>query len=180
MRLPNKVGGGARTNVNGLEFEGRTDLLHALKDHPDFDVDGNMIKKHGKLAAHYFEKHGLYKNFLEVEGIDYKKILSKKLLPDGAILVGKTMYIIEKKFQSGSGSVDEKLQTCDFKKKQYTKLFAPLGIKVEYYYVLNDWFDNPCNKDVFDYIISVGCKYFIEKLPLHEIGLEDADIQNKP
>lgn len=171
MRIPNTVGGGAKTNVNGLHFEGRTDLLEALRKHPDFEVEDNMVKKKGELVAHYFEKHSLYKLFLIPKGIDYRRLLSKKLLPDGALLVGKTIYIIEKKYQAGSGSVDEKLQTCDFKKKQYTKLFQPLGITVEYYYVLNTWFDNPCNRDVFDYIRSVGCKYFIEDLPLNEVGL---------
>lgn len=170
-RLPNTVGGGARTNVNGLQFEARTDLLEALRNHPEFEVEGNMVKRNGELVAHYFEKHSLYNLFLRPKGIDYKSLLSKKLLPDGAILVGNTMYIIEKKFQGGAGSVDEKLQTCDFKKKQYTKLFASLGITVEYYYVLSDWFRSPIYKDVFDYIHSVGCKYFIGELPLNEIGL---------
>lgn len=170
-KKPNTVGGGARTNANGLHFEGRTDLLEALNKHPEYEVEGNMVKKNGELVAHYFEKHSLYKLFLEPKGINYKDLLSKKLLPDGALLVGNTMYIIEKKYQAGPGSVDEKLQTCDFKKKQYNKLFQSLGIKVEYYYVLNSWFDNKCNNDVFEYIESVGCKYFIEDLPFNEIGL---------
>jgi hypothetical protein len=170
-RKPNSVGGGARTNQNGLSFESRTDLLGALTKHPDFIVKGNQVFRDGKIVAHYYEKHNLYSKYLIPAGINYKDVLSKKLLPDGAILVGNTIYIIEKKFQGGSGSVDEKLQTCDFKKKQYTKLFAPLGIKVEYYYVLNDWFDKPEYNDVFEYIESVNCKYFLEVLPLNEIGL---------
>lgn len=170
-RIPNKVGGGSRTNLNGLEFEGRTDLLQALIKHPNCTVMGNQVFRDGEIVAHYYEKHNLYKAFLEPSGIDYKKILSKKILPDGALLVGKTMYVIEKKYQAGSGSVDEKLQTCDFKKKQYIKLFTPLDINVEYYYVLNDWFDKPEYDDVFEYIKSVGCKYFIEELPFNEIGL---------
>jgi hypothetical protein len=170
-KKPNTVGGGARTNANGLHFEGRTDLLEALNKHPDYEVEGNMVKKNGELVAHYFEKHNLYNLFLKPQGVDYKKILSKKILPDGAILVADTIYIIEKKYQAGAGSVDEKLQTCQFKKNQYIKLFAPLKINVEYYYVLNDWFDKPEYKDVFEYIESVGCKYFIEDLPFNEIGL---------
>jgi hypothetical protein len=170
-KKPNTVGGGARTNLNGLEFEGRTDLLEALKKHPECTVEGNQVFKDGKIVAHYYEKHNLYKAFLEPSGINYKDILSKKILPDGALLVDKTIYIIEKKYQAGSGSVDEKLQTCDFKKKQYVKLCTPLNIKVEYYYVLNDWFDKPEYNDVFQYIESVGCKYFIEELPFNEIGL---------
>lgn len=170
-RKPNTVGGGANTNNNGLAFEGRTDLLQSLTQHPDFNVNENNVYRDGEIVAQYFEKHNLYSKFLLPNGINYKNILSKKLLPDGALLVGNTMYIIEKKYQAGSGSVDEKLQTCDFKKKQYTKLFAPLNIRVEYYYVLNDWFDKPEYADVFNYIESVGCKYFIEELPFNEIGL---------
>jgi hypothetical protein len=170
-KKPNTVGGGAKTNHNGLAFEGRTDLLEALNQHPDFTVNGNQVFRNGDIVAHYYEKHNLYTGYLKPAGVDYTKILSKKLLPDGALLVGHTMYIIEKKYQAGSGSVDEKLQTCDFKKKQYTKLFAPLNINVEYYYVLNDWFDKPEYDDVFHYIESVGCKYFIEELPFNEIGL---------
>lgn len=170
-RKPNTVGGGANTNKNGLSFEGRTDLLGAFNLNPDFTVNGNQVFKNGEIVAHYYEKHKLYSEYLKPAGVDYKTIISKKLLPDSALLVGNTMFIIEKKFQSGGGSVDEKIQTCDFKKKQYTKLFKPLGIKVEYYYILNDWFDTPSNKDVFNYIEEVGCKYFIQNLPLNEIGL---------
>ncbi len=170
-KKPNIVGGGANTNLNGLDFEGRTDLLSALNKHPEFEVNGNSVMKNGKLVALYFEKHNLYKSFLKPKGIDYKTILSKKILPDGAILVDNTIYIIEKKFQGGSGSVDEKLQTCDFKKQQYIKLFSPLNIRVEYYYILNEWFDKPQYIDVFEYIESVGCRYFIVDLPLEAIGL---------
>ena len=170
-KKPNTVGGGARTNINGLHFEGRTDLLKALNEHPDFTVMGNQVFRDGAIVAHYYEKHNLYHGFLKPAGIDYTKILSKKLLPDGALLVGNTIYIIEKKYQAGSGSVDEKLQTCDFKRKQYIKLFESLNIKVEYYYVLNSWFDKKEYNDVFEYIESVGCKYFIEDLPFNEIGL---------
>lgn len=34
--------------------------------------------------------------------------------------------MIEYKFQKDAGSVDEKLQTCDLKKKQYKKLLSNL------------------------------------------------------
>jgi len=42
-------------------------------------------------------------------------------LPDDAMLViiRETLFIIEIKFQQVEGSVDEKLQTCDFKRKQF-------------------------------------------------------------
>lgn len=171
-KLPNTVGGGARTNLNGLQFEGRTDLLEAIRQHPVYNLnEREEVVKDNLVVAKYFEKNGLYKKLLEPKGINYKAVISKKLLPDGALLVGNTLYIIEKKYQAGAGSVDEKLQTCDFKKKQYQKLFNPLGINVEFYYVLNRWFEQEANRDVFEYIKSVGCKYFIENLPFNEIGL---------
>ena len=170
-RKPNTVGGGSKTNFNGLKFEARADLREAIAIHPAYDLRSDKVYENGKVVAKYYEKHSLYKDFLTPNDVDYKAYLSKKLLPDGALLVDKTIYIIEKKFQAGSGSVDEKLQTCDFKKKQYIKLFKPLNIKVEYYYVLNDWFRKPEYNDVFEYIESVGCKYFIEELPLEEVGL---------
>jgi len=171
-RTPNIVGGGSNTNFNGLKFEGRTDLLEAINLHPNYSIQNkNEVIKNNEVVALYFEKHSLYKDFLLPNKINYQNILSKKLLPDSALLVGNTIFIIEKKYQAGSGSVDEKLQTCDFKKKQYIKLFSPLSIKVEYYYVLNDWFDKPQYKDVFEYIESVDCKYFIEDLPLNTLNL---------
>jgi len=111
---------------------------------------------------------------LEEKGIGYKKLISKKLLPDDAIfvIINNTMFILEIKFQSGSGSTDEKLQTCDFKIKQYRKLLARLNVEVKYIYILNDWFKKPEYKDVLDYIISIeGCSYYFNYLPLQKIGL---------
>ena len=67
--------------------------------------------------------------------------------------------------------MDEKLQTCDFKRKQYKKLMAALNIGVEYIYVLNDWFKDPGYKDVLDYVISVGCQFCFQDLPFEKLGL---------
>ena len=173
--------GGANTQT-GIVFEKKVELatrLNKLDGYKCVEVKYKKIRSKSyeiyfekKLVAQTFQKHALY-SFLEERKIDWKKILSKKLLPDDTIYVIKdnTIYILEMKFQEVDGSVDEKLQTCDFKKKQYVKLFTPLNIKVEYYYVLNDWFDKPEYKDVFEYIVNVGCKYFIEELPFNEIGL---------
>ena len=46
-------------------------------------------------------------------------------MPDESFFNIKTnkLIIIEKKWQQIEGSVDEKLQTCDFKKKQYETKF---------------------------------------------------------
>lgn len=97
----------------------------------------------------------------------------KKRLPDDSLLVivRETLFIIEVKYQHVHGSVDEKLQTCDFKRKQYLKLVTPLGLRVEYVYVLNDWFKQPQYNDVLDYIQSVNCHYRFNEIPLSWLGL---------
>ncbi|MEK9148524.1 MAG: hypothetical protein AAB267_00600, partial [Candidatus Desantisbacteria bacterium] len=111
--------------------------------------------------------------FLSESKVDGKQILSKRLLPDNTLLVivRKTLFVIEVKCQQVSEVVHWKLQTCDFKRKQYLKLVSPLGLKVEYVYVLNDWFNKPEYKDVLDYIHSVNCHYRFNELPLSWLGL---------
>ena len=164
------IGGG--NTITGLNFEKETDILSLLKSKRGYKISNNVIYYKDREVAKSFKKNNLYK-FLESKGVDYRKILSKKLLPDEAIyvVINNTLFIIEVKFQKVAGSVDEKLQTCDFKRKQYAKLMAPLNIEVEYIYILSDWFRNPGYKDVLDYIISVGCQYYFKYLPLQKLGL---------
>ncbi len=164
------IGGG--NTITGLNFEKKIDILKLLKSKKGYEIKKNIIFFNKKEVARSFKKHGLYK-FLETKKINYKKYLSKKLLPDEAlyVIINNTLFIIEMKFQKVAGSVDEKLQTCDFKRKQYAKLMAPLNIEVEYIYILSDWFRKPEYKDVLDYIISVGCQYYFKYLPLQKLGL---------
>jgi len=164
--------GGGRT-ITGLRFESRVTLEKVIAVIPNYKVSNDVVYFKGKKVAEFYPKNKLYKNLLEPHHIDYSKIISKRLLPDEAILILKeqTLFIIEIKFQEVAGSVDEKLQTCDFKNKQYKKLLAPLDIAVKYVYVLSDWFKNPAYKDVLDYVESVGCYYFFNELPMGFLGL---------
>ncbi len=163
--------GGAKTQV-GLAFEGRVSLLSVFSRAQGYSVNGDTISQDGKVIAQSFSKNKLYA-FLEEHGVDYKTILSKKLLPDEALYfpAQKKLFIVEIKFQEVAGSVDEKLQTCDFKKRQYLKLFSPLDIEVDYIYILNDWFKKPEYRDVLAYINQVGCHYFFHTLPFEVLGL---------
>jgi hypothetical protein len=148
--------------ITGLNFEGKADFLDILRSIEGYTGQNSATKSDlevffdGKLVARVFKKHAFYR-FLEENSVDWEKIISKKLLPDDAILViiRETLCIIEVKYQQAAGSVDEKLQTCDFKRKQYLKLVQSPG----YGYVLNDWFKYPSYKDVLDYINSVNCHY---------------------
>ena len=165
-----KGGGNTRT---GLVFEGKVDLAQFLNAQPHYAVCGDKVFYNGEQVARVFKKHLFYSVFLEELEKKKKKYLSKQLLPDDCIFVlhNNTLFIIECKFQQVKGSVDEKLQTCDFKKKQYKKLLAPANIEVEYVYLLGEWFKNPKYKDVLDYIISVNCSYYFEYIPLAKLGL---------
>ena len=51
------------------------------------------------------------------------------------------------------------------------KLFSELNYEIEYLYILCDWYKRPKYKDVLDYIISVGCQYYFNYIPLHKLGL---------
>ena len=168
-----KGGQGGANTLSGLKFEARTDLKTVLNSIKNYSVENGVVNFNGKEVARLYKKHDLYKQLLAPKGVTYPEIISRKLLPDDSILVlvNKTLHIIEIKFQGGPGSVDEKLQTCDFKNKQYNKLIKPLGIKVKYIYVLNDWFLKKEYKDVLKYITEVGCFYFFNEIPLDFLGL---------
>lgn len=175
--------GGSNTQT-GIVFEGKVDLCDFL----DLQVANYSVKKldigkgiffYGLLVATSYKKNELYK-YLESRNVNWKEHLSKKLLPDDAVYVIKenTLFILEIKFQQVAGSVDEKLQTCGFKLRQYKKLFSPLNYEVEFIYILNDWFKSPSYKDTLDYVLEMSCKYYFNYLPLHKIGLPVPELHN--
>jgi hypothetical protein len=165
-----KGGGNTRT---GLVFEGKTDLSTFLNSKTGYKVEKDKVFFEGELVARVFKKHSFYSVFLKELGIDWENCISRRLFPDDCIfvLMNNTLFVIECKFQQVEGSVDEKLQTCDFKKKQYQKLLSKANIDVEYVYLLSGWFTKPAYKDVLDYIHSVGCHYYFEYIPLTKLGL---------
>ncbi len=164
--------GGANT-LTGLDFEKRVDLRQVFSNIKDYSVKGHDLLFNGKIVAKLFKKNELYQKLLKEHHVKWEEKISKRLLPDETIFVltNNTLFIVEMKFQKVAGSVDEKLQTCDFKKKQYEKLLSGTGIRVEYCYVLSEWFMHPSYKDTLNYILSVGCKYFFETLPFEFLGL---------
>ncbi len=163
--------GGAETTKSGLRFERDTSLARALVE-AGFVVIDNSILDSGKPVGMLLENHKLYK-FLEGQAVDWRSIISSKLLPDEAVLSSRSqkLTIVEKKWQQVGGSVDEKLQTCGFKLRQYRRLFEPLGTHVQFVYLLNDWFAQPRYQDVLDYIREVGADFHFKSLPLELLDL---------
>jgi hypothetical protein len=168
-----KNGKGGGNTKTGLIFEGKVDLSTFLNQQPHYAIKGHDVYYDDDKIARVFKKNSFYSIFLKELDIDWSKYISKKLLPDDSIfvLMNNTLFIIECKHQQVAGSVDEKLQTCNFKKKQYKKLMAPANIDVEYIYLLDEWFRNDRYKDVLNYIQSVGCDYYFEYIPLAKLGL---------
>jgi len=165
------IGGG--NTVTGINFENEVDFLTLIAKQKGYTVCEHEIIYNDNVVAQAFKKHGFYK-YLEQKGVDWKKLISAQLLPDDAIFViaNNTFFILEIKFQVIGGSTDEKLQTCDFKIKQFRKLLSQLNAEVQYIYILSDWFTKPRYKDVLDYVITVpGCSYYFKYLPLQKIGL---------
>ena len=129
-----KDGEGGGSTVTGLRFEEKVNFLTLIQEIPGYSVRPSLsagadILFGGQKVAACFRKHEFYR-FLENRGVRWQDHISKRLLPDDAILVilRETLFIIEVKYQQVAGSVDEKLQTCDFKRKQYGRLVSPLGL----------------------------------------------------
>lgn len=173
--------GGANTRT-GLAFEEKSDLkdlflqIKGYKLIETTDKAGYEIYFNDKLVANCFKKYEFYRFLARPEyNVDWTKSFKRRLLPDNGlfIIVRDTLFIIEVKFQKVEGSVDEKLQTCDFKRKQYTKLVRSLNWRVEYVYVLSDWFKKEKYEDTLEYILSVNCHYLFNTIPLKWLGLPD-------
>lgn len=186
-RLPNTSGGGAETNRAGLTYEDAVDIVPFIASQLGYDIEQVSDKKdyfnvfyNKTLVARIFKKHALYREFLPELNIDYRTIFSKKLLPDNSIFIitDNKIIIIEVKNQNRTGSVDEKLQTCGFKLRQYKRLFKPANIDAEYIYILNEWFKQKEYADVLEYIREIGCDYYFDYIPIKRLGLPFPDGAN--
>lgn len=139
-------------------------MIHASRDTTTGLIFEEKIKINKKGIN--LTKHNLYR-YLKEKNIEYKDIISKKLLPDEAYYneEEKILYIYEKKYQQTAGSADEKPQTCGFKIHQFRKIGAAIGAREVYYtYIFNDWFKKPEYLDMLEYIKSIkGCDYIFEE-----------------
>ncbi len=171
-KIPNTHGGGALTNAHGLLFEQTTSLNEALINGGYRVTDVGEVKNSRGVILGYSRSKYDFISYLEEHGVDIS-VNSDRLLPDDAFInmFNRTIYIIEKKYQNVAGSVDEKLQTCLYKKRQYTKLASQIGYDLEYTYVLNDWFTRSKYADVLEFVEEEGCHYFFNELPLDFLGI---------
>jgi hypothetical protein len=139
-----------KTNLR-THFEENTDKLYSLS---------KIFPKNTGLPTSEIPKDKM-ERARKFEG---KYLLTKALEPDECWIdyESSTMTVFEKKFQDTDGSVDEKIQTSDFKWRQYKKIATELGLENVYYiFILGDYFKNPYYKDALDYVRSIPyCDYF--------------------
>ena len=149
-----------RDTTTGLKFEKATDLIDYLVRGRGYKHLGENIYSNGRTTLVNLKGNKLY-TWLNRYGVKFQDRISRKLLPDDCVYStgSNTLYVFEKKFQQTAGSADEKLQTCDFKKKQYQKMTKSLNMKVEYTYILSDWFKQEMYADALDYIKEMQCDY---------------------
>ena len=120
-RQANRFGGGANTNRNGLHFEQTTSLNTALQNAGFIIANHFEVYDRNQLLGYSINQDEFSTIFLRQNGINDRAINSKRWKPDEAFIneIDKTVYIIEKKFQRTSGSVDEKLATFPFKIREF-------------------------------------------------------------
>lgn len=146
----NEAGGGAQTNANGLKFEERVSLSALLPQRfPQFHIENHDIfltTQRGQVqVAQIYKKIDFWSDYVKslcpgILGKDSRgwdalslEIWSKMMFPDQVLIVHipshifrglkHRIFIIEMKTQEQGGSVDEKIQTIDFKTKQYLSVF---------------------------------------------------------
>lgn len=139
------------------------------------DEFGNALFKY-PLACN---SHPVLPLDLHGELVQYKSfrdILSKNIEPDDVFynIEEDTFYIIEKKKQTTTGSVDEKIRSYRSMMNLYYKLITrSTGSKVNFIYLLSDWFTDKKYFDDLENIEFEGGTYFIEELPISFLGLTE-------
>ena len=155
--------GGPNTNINGLKFEEVVDLKDRYESiQPSRNGIGSEVKFKGHLRTFIKVSKSALHKYMEKIG---EKNMTLKLaagckLPDEAYidLERNIVFVIEKKFQQESGSVDEKLQTGCFKQSHYKGLFP--NFKIYYMYCLSDWFKSDDYESVLKYLTDGGIPVF--------------------
>lgn len=117
--------GGSKTNHNGLHFENETSLFTKLINNK-FSIVKNKNEnyleyKNNNIETYYFQQNEFNKFIKKNYNIQiYKK-------PDEALIIKKdntiNIKIIEKKNQNVPGSVEDKLKTGAFNRREYELMF---------------------------------------------------------
>tara|TARA_Y100000590_G_C15605884_1_gene971947 strand:+ start:710 stop:1309 length:600 start_codon:yes stop_codon:yes gene_type:complete len=139
--------GGSKTNANGLPYENLTDLSTEYDDTKKYRNHSIIkFKQCENLFVSTNQSH-LFKYMKDKIDTSIKHAHGCKR-PDECYIneQDKKIFIIEKKFQQTGGSVCEKIQTTDFKKWQYKRLFPKY--EIIYIFCLSNWFKTNCKAEL--------------------------------
>lgn len=150
---------GKNANRSGAEFEKRNSFLQLVKQEQRLSYEFLDSKSTGKsvevpfeifykekLLAKSFHQNQIYKDYLEEEDVFWGDHFVKEVKPDVFVInyVLKKCFVLEMKNQKSQGSVDEKLQSFQFKIDYFEKLLSKssslCNFEFEYMYILSDWF----------------------------------------
>ena len=184
MKKPNQSGGGVNTNLNGMKFEMSTDLSVLIDRIPGYEVEeinfpdkrtvrGFNVKYSGEIIGKLMPTTRFY-DFLNDEGL--LNTNSKKWEPDEAFINyrNRTIYIVEKKTQAGTGSVDEKLLGFGNKRRLYQRLLdkADNPFSVQFIFMGDgNFFSEQSHKDYFEMMRADGIKIMLDEYDMNFIGL---------
>jgi hypothetical protein len=156
--------GGANTNKNGLPYENITDLCTLYEEiGAPIDKKYKSVKfvQHSEKIFINVNKSKLHSYMLYIQERNETIIpASGCKSPDEAYVDNETknVFIIEKKYQRGTGSVDEKIQTGPFKKEHYSELFP--NYKIHYIYCLCNWFKRDEYVSILNYLTKNNIPVF--------------------
>lgn len=155
--------GGVNTNLNGLAFEKLTNIEEKL-------LKNNFIKKHinkNKFGYYLINENNEKDNKTIIYLIQngFKTYIKSKFnidvyrQPDEAYLIKNNkddsyhLKILEKKNQNVEGSVEDKLKTGSFNRKEYELMFkdSNINIKVSYAFCLSKFLETKINSDTPKY-----------------------------
>lgn len=163
--------GGSNTNKNGLPYEELTDLTDKITIIEEIKIKKEKLKNSFIM---YFNNNDNelenQKSFIKTKKSELFKCMKDETdlkinkahgckEPDECYIDKeyKNIFIIEKKFQQGSGSVCEKIQSSDFKEWQYSRTFPEY--KIIYIYCLSEWFKKNCIAEL-EYLNEKKFKYY--------------------
>jgi hypothetical protein len=152
--------GGSKTNYNGLNFEEKTSIEPHLDKY-------KYVKKNIKIKNRkgiYYECNKDNKNIIYFKKNGFKLYFEKTFSintykqPDEAYLIKQDnkyiLKILEKKNQNVEGSVEDKLKTGAFNKREYelmVNIYTEYKFTIEYYFCVSKFLQEKLESDNIKY-----------------------------
>ena len=152
--------GGAKTVLNGGSFEKRTSIESKLLDKKFTKIIMNKKKKYG----YYYEYNDTITKIIYLTQGGFKLYFKKEFNidipkhPDEAFLILRNgqyfLKILEKKNQNVEGSVEDKLKTGRFIRREYEKMLSTMNnLTVSYAFCVSKFLQDKFDSDQVKYKI---------------------------